>query len=273
MRTWSHSQLPRTLKWTVLLPLLNAWFAEQLAAVVALHWVLQNLKADSASQRVLQLLVHNAILNSVKVIASWVVSSCWACSIEHVNVQIHLLTLIINGKRNNTPSKLFLCKQTHWSKMLKLVDKFQRLRKGWFPKQIKTCLAAKPAWLGKRNAIGKNEWWRVYSKLITKCVAPQLILAGSRHTHQKSRLNKHRTWLSRQNKPLQTKWLPKTATKKFCIIPREKPRKWLFTCQQSFYSIARWHNSNNFIKFFLHFWRANYIFRPNQVHCHPPDEV
>ncbi len=76
MRAWPHSQLPRALKWTILLPLLNAWLAEQLTAVVALHRVSQNLKTYAANERVLQLLMHNAILNPVQVIASRVVGRC-----------------------------------------------------------------------------------------------------------------------------------------------------------------------------------------------------
>jgi hypothetical protein len=70
VRAWSYSKLTRALKRTILLPLGDTPFAEQLPAIVALHGLDWYFKANAANQGVLQLLVHLAVQDSLNVIAT-----------------------------------------------------------------------------------------------------------------------------------------------------------------------------------------------------------
>ena len=73
MRAGPYPQLAWALERTVLLPLRNAGFAEQLPAVLALHGLDRDLQADSTDHGVFKLLMHLAVHDSLDVVAALVV--------------------------------------------------------------------------------------------------------------------------------------------------------------------------------------------------------
>lgn len=70
MRAGSNSELAWALEWTALRPLGNAGLTEELPAVVTLHRVNGDLETDAADKRVLKLLMHLAIQDSLDIVAS-----------------------------------------------------------------------------------------------------------------------------------------------------------------------------------------------------------
>lgn len=72
VRAWPDSQLTWALEWAALTPFGDATFAEELPAIVALHWVYWDLQTDSANQRIFELLVHLAVEDPLDVITSMV---------------------------------------------------------------------------------------------------------------------------------------------------------------------------------------------------------
>jgi len=74
MGAWSHPHLPWALEGAAFLPFCDTRLAEELAAILALDRVNGDLEADSADQRVLQLLMHLAIHKIADVVPSLVVA-------------------------------------------------------------------------------------------------------------------------------------------------------------------------------------------------------
>ena len=70
VRTWPYSQLTWALEWTALGPPCDAGFAEKFPAIVAFHRVDRNFQTDATNERVLQLLMHLPIHDSLNVIAA-----------------------------------------------------------------------------------------------------------------------------------------------------------------------------------------------------------
>lgn len=68
--TGPDSKLARALKRTALRPLGDASLAEKFPAIVAFHWVIWNLEANTADERVLQFLMHLAIKNPLDIVAA-----------------------------------------------------------------------------------------------------------------------------------------------------------------------------------------------------------
>ena len=73
MRARPHSQNTRTLERTIFLPSFDAQLAEKFATIITLHRLAKYQQTDAAYQRVFQLLMHDAVLNFVQVIATRVV--------------------------------------------------------------------------------------------------------------------------------------------------------------------------------------------------------
>lgn len=82
------SQWPGALEWTLLLPSGDALLTEELPAIVTFHGVNWNFKADATDERILQLLVHFSIFNSLDVVASLI-----HLLVGTVTVMGHLLRL------------------------------------------------------------------------------------------------------------------------------------------------------------------------------------
>ena len=72
MGAGAHSELAWALHWAILLPLVYAISTEELPAIIALFGLSENFEADAAEELVPEFLVHEAVLDSVKVVAAWV---------------------------------------------------------------------------------------------------------------------------------------------------------------------------------------------------------
>ena len=72
VRAGTHAQLAGALHGAVLLPLIDAVRAEEFAAIVTLFGFPQDFEADAAKELVTEFLVHEAVLNSVEVVAAGV---------------------------------------------------------------------------------------------------------------------------------------------------------------------------------------------------------
>lgn len=83
------SQLAWTLEWTIFLPFIYAPSTEQLATCVTLLWLSQNFETNPAKQLVTQLLVHEAILDTIEVITTRVV----LCAPIRIVVHVYLLLI------------------------------------------------------------------------------------------------------------------------------------------------------------------------------------
>lgn len=72
VRGWPHSHGAWTLERAALLPPADAFFAEQLAAVVALDRVSRDFEADAANQLILKFTIHHAVQDAGEVVATLV---------------------------------------------------------------------------------------------------------------------------------------------------------------------------------------------------------